>query len=172
MKKHIFYNEHDLKMFFDIDEKEKSKKDSISLQKLLQVQNKISILQDIEKEDLEAITYKQRFQKFKFNDTIISTGDTNEDIYFIVQGKCAVLVKDQKVATLNSGDTFGEAAAIFKTKRNADIVCSSETCTILSFCIDLNNVDFCSSALLKTYVNLASQINSKLLQMNEQLTKQ
>ena len=110
--------------------------------------------------------YKIKFITFNFKDVIIEEESSAKEIFFILSGECQVFVKNKKVGRLKSGETFGESAAIFNTKRNARVVCSKNSTVLLSFCIDHDNMDFCAEALATMYKNLAYQINIKLEDMN------
>lgn len=165
------YSVEDIEKFLEITRLENEKPENISLKKLLSVQDKIPIFRNIDPEELKAIIYDLKFIKYKFKDYVIEQGDISENIYYILQGNCQVFSSGQKVATLGAGTVFGESAAIFKTKRNASVVCSSEEATLLSFSIDEDNVEFCAQALLTLYKNLASQINAKLESSNATMIK-
>ncbi len=167
----IDYDIDDVDKFLEINELSKSNIDSQIMKKLLSVQDKISIIANIDTQELKAIVCDLKFIKYKFKDYIIEEGDISKDIFFILSGECQVFVHKKKVGEIKTGHTFGEAAAIFQTKRNATVVCSSKEVTLLSFSIDHNNMEFCAPALATLYKNLALQINDKLEEMNKRLTK-
>jgi len=171
MSENIDYSVEDIEKFLEITRLENDKPQSASLHKLLSVQNKIAIFRDIDPDELKAIIYDLKFVKYKFKDYIIKQGDISENIYFIIQGDCQVFSDDKLVATLVPGIIFGESAAIFKTKRNASVICASQDATLLSFCIDEKNVEFCAQALFTLYKNLASEINAKLESSNAAFIK-
>jgi len=166
----VVYDEDDVERFLDVQDMIDETSDRIILDKLLHVQNKISIIANIESDDLRAIVYDLKFINYKYRDFIIKEGDVSQEIFFILSGECQAFVKKKKVGVLQKGKAFGESAAIFNTKRNASVVCSSkEGATLLSFSIDHENMDFCAEALAKIYKNLAYQINVKLESMNQAL---
>jgi len=72
---------------------------------------------------------------------------------------------------LHAGDTFGEIGVIFREKRNADIICSSDEAIMLKFKLDQENLDFNAQALAKMYKNLANQIKIKLEELNKAYIK-
>lgn len=161
------YTVDDIEKFLDITRLADEKPESQSVKKLLSVQDKISIFRNIDQLDLKAIIYDLKFVKFKFKDYILRQGDVSENIFFIIQGECQVFNNGKKVAALGPGVVFGESAAIFKTPRNASVVCASREATLLSFSIDEENIEFCAPALVTLYKNLASEINSKLEDIND-----
>ncbi len=166
MSLHSDYLIKDIEKFIEINRVASEEPQSQSLRKLLSVQDKISIFKNIDPLELKAIVYNLKFAKYNFKDYILKQGDITEEMFFIIDGECQVFHNNKKVGILHAGEVFGETAAIFKTKRNASVICSSEKATLLSFCIDENNMEFCSTALAILYKNLASEINAKLEEIN------
>ena len=167
----VEYDEDDIARFLEINELSEEYQSSQTLKKLLSVQNKIPILKGINPSDISAITTNLKFMKCKFKDYVVKEGDKTQEIFFIFSGGCHVFVGRTKVAEISSGQTFGEAAAVFNTTRNASVVCSTPEATLLSFCIDNDSIDLSAPALATLYKNLASQINTKLEQMNSNMLK-
>jgi CRP-like cAMP-binding protein len=167
----IYYDEEDIEEFLELTRAADQQEDTMTLRKLLSVQDKISIIANIDPDDLKAITYDLKFIKYSYKDIVIEEGDVSQEIFFILSGECQVFVQNKQVGVIPAGKTFGESAAIFSTKRNATVACSSESATVLAFSIDNDNMEFCAPALATLYKNLASQINSKLEEMNNSATK-
>lgn len=168
---HIDYDPEDIERFLEINRAMNMEEDSQTLKKLLSVQSRISIIANIDPDDLKAIVYNLKFIKYNYKDYVVKEGDISKEIFFILSGECQVFLKNEKVGAITAGKTFGESAAIFNTTRNASVVCSSKEATMLSFCIDHENMEFCAPALATLYKNLASQINNKLEEMNTNATK-
>ncbi len=166
MMQTVNYLVDDIEIFLEINAIEDEKEHSKSLKKLLNVRDKIAIFKNIDIVDLKAIVYDVKFIKYKFKDYVITQGDKSESIFFIINGKCQVFHNKQRVGYLKAGEIFGESGVIFKTKRNASVVCSSDEVILLSFCIDEDNMEFCAEALATLYKNLALEINSKLEVIN------
>jgi len=171
MSETINYIVEDVEKFLQINRDAQNEEQSRSLKKLLSVQDKISIFRGIDPDELKAIVYNLKFVKFKFKDYVVEQNDTKEEIFFIIDGECQVFHNRQKVGKLRAGEIFGEAGAIFKSQRSASVVCASENATLLSFCIDENNMEFCATALAILYKNLASEINAKLQEINVEFVK-
>lgn len=161
------YTVEDIENFLEINRSAEDESGSKSLQKLLAVQDKISIFKNIDPVELKAIVSNLKFVKFKQKDYIVKENDESREIFFIIDGECQVFSNNNKIGTLKPGIVFGETGAIFKTKRNASVVCASENATLLSFCIDEDNMEFCAPALATLYRNLAFQINYKLEKLND-----
>lgn len=166
MMQTVNYLVEDIENFLEIDAIESEKEHSKSLKKLLNVQDKISIFKNIDLLDLKAIVYDVKFIKYKYKDYIIEQDDEGDTIFFIIDGRCQVFHDKKRVGYLKAGEIFGESGVIFKTKRNASVVCSSDKIVLLSFCIDEDNMDFCAEAIATLYKNLAREINSKLEVIN------
>jgi len=161
------YDEKDLENFLEAYEQDQSDEQTQSLKKLLSVQSRISIFNGIDPEEIKTIVYNLKFARFKFKDYVIEENDTSEEIFYIIDGECQVFHHKSKVGSLKAGEIFGEVAAIFSKPRNASVVCSSKTATLLSFAIDNNNMEFCANGLAILYRNLAQEINSKLEVLND-----
>lgn len=165
------YTVEDVEKFLEVNDREENSEQSQSLRKLLNVKDKISIFKNIDSAELKAIIYDLKFMKFKYKEYIVKENDESINIFFIIDGECQVFHDKKKVGTLRPGEIFGESGVIFKTKRNASVICASENATLLSFCIDDENMEFCSLALAKLYKNLAFEINAKLEDINSTYTK-
>lgn len=152
----------DIEKFLQINSQMDNQKYSPSLKKLLNVKEKINIFKNIDLEDLKAIVYDVNFVKVKSKEYVIKEGQEHNEIYFIINGECQVFRNSISLATLKPGEIFGTSGAIFSKKRRTSVICSSNEATLLSFCIDENNMEFCSEALAILYKNLATDINHKL----------
>lgn len=161
------YSVEDIEKFLEINRIANEEPESQSLKKLLSVQDKISIFKNIDSLELRAIVSELKFVKYKFKDYVVREGDESKEIFFIISGECQVFHNKNRIGTLKPGIVFGESGAIFKTKRNASVVCASQEATLLSFCIDEDNMEFCAPALATLYKNLAHQINDKLENLND-----
>ncbi len=163
----VNYSINDIANFLEVTRIVREQPNSKSLDKLLSVQDKISIFKNIDPLELKAIVSDLKFVKYKFKDYVVKQNDESLEVFFIINGECHVFRDKNKIGVLKPGAVFGEAGVIFKTKRNASVVCASEEATMLSFCIDEENIEFCAPALATFYKNLASQINDKLESLNQ-----
>ena len=171
MIQQIEYDSNDVEEFLKIHSSSLENKDSTTLQRLLSVQKKISIIANIDPIDLRTIINDLKFIKYAYKDYIITEDEISENIFFILSGECHIFSHNKKVGVLKAGATFGETAAIFNTKRNASVICASKEMTVLSFAIKHDAIEFCAHSMALLYKNLAAQINTKLELMNEKSTK-
>ena len=171
MIQQVVYNSEDIAKFLEVHENTPEYEYSQTLQKLLSVQDRISIIADIEQTELKIIIDKLKFVKHNFKDYVIKEGEVSKEIFFTLSGEFHVFSENKKIGVIPSGHSFGETAAIFNTKRNASVVCASKEATLLSFCINTDAIEFCPTGLATLYKNLALQINAKLERMNMDLIK-
>ena len=162
----------DITRFIETTELLLSFEEEAIMEKLLQIQNKISIFKGIDPLELKAILFDLQIQKLKKGEFLVRENEKSEDIFYIFSGTFDVFKERKKIATLEKGDTFGEIGAIFNIHRTASVGCSSAEGTILKFKIDQENFDFCAEAIARIYKNLAFEINEKLQKLNiEFITK-
>lgn len=161
MSDNIEYLVEDIEKFLQINEEE-TEEESLSLKKLLSVADRIKIFKNIDSFDLRAIVYDVKFERYKLRDYVVEQGQLKKEIYYIIDGQCQVFFNTTRIGILRPGEVFGEAGAIFGTKRGATVICATESATLLSFKIDEENIDFCAPALATLYKNLAYEINTKL----------
>jgi len=93
--------------------------------------------------NIQSIFIRMETHHFKAGESVIRQGEEGEHFYIIREGRCRVIRKTRKtpagmvLATLTSGDNFGEEALISGGKRNASIV--METDSVL---MSLSKTDF------------------------------
>mmetsp|Transcript_59589 Transcript_59589/g.53666 ORF Transcript_59589/g.53666 Transcript_59589/m.53666 type:complete len:271 (-) Transcript_59589:42-854(-) len=94
----------------------------------------ISVFSHLTDEESQELVRTMRYRKYKYNETIIQQGDDGSEFYLICRGLVKVLIADihnngksKQVATLKTGDTFGETSLICDKPRNATIKCVQDT---------------------------------------------
>jgi len=137
---------------------------SVSQEKLLEISDKIYLFDGIKQEDIIRMTTNVKFKRYAKGDVIMNAGDATKDIYFILNGMGVVVVDGKKiVATIDSGNMFGEMAFLTKKPRNATILSYKEGTTIISFEINgekCNEIYSYPFALL--YQNIALDLTRKI----------
>lgn len=88
------------------------------------------------------------FTSVKRGERVVREGDNGTAFFIIVSGALDVVKRNQRVATLGSGSSFGEAAlGIGAPKRNASLVCVSDEAELLV----LHKADY--DAIMKDFQN-------------------
>jgi len=162
------YTVEEIEEFLKINDEE-SLNHSETMDKLLSVQDKIKIFNNIEPTELKSIVYDLEFMRYNYKDYIVEQDALSEIIYFIIDGECQVFHNKIKIGEVHPGSSFGESGAIFGQKRNATVLCASKSATLLSFKIDQENLEFSAKALAILYKNLAAEINVKLDELNKKV---
>lgn len=145
---------------------------NIHQEKLLEISDKLYIFNEISKNDILMITNNVNFKKYQKGDVIIKESDKEEDIFFILSGKVAVVVGNKNVvSTIDSGSMFGEMAFLMKKARTATIIAYHDNTVIISFRINTDKLSqIFSYPFAKLYQNIALDLSKKLEISNTKIT--
>ena len=137
---------------------------TVSQEKLLEINEKIYLFDGIKKEDIIRMTTNVKFKRYAKGDVIMNSGDMSYEVYFILNGMGVVVVDGKKiVATIDSGNMFGEMAFLTKKPRNATILSYKEGTTIISFEINDNKCnEIFSYPFALLYQNIALDLTRKV----------
>ena len=135
---------------------------SISQEKLLEISDKIYLFDGIGKDDIIRMTTNVKFKRH-------AKGETIKEVYFILNGMGVVVVEGKKVvATIDSGNMFGEMAFLTKKPRNATILSYKEGTTVISFEINDNKCnEIFSYPFVLLYKNIALDLTRKIELANQ-----
>jgi CRP-like cAMP-binding protein len=78
------------------------------------------------RKDLQLVARRAEDVRVGSGKTIISEGETGHEFFVILEGTARVSRRGRKVATLWSGDAFGELALLEKAPRNSTIVAETD----------------------------------------------
>ena len=98
---------------------------------------KVSILKDLNQNQLETISRKLSRRTYAPNQEIIRQGAEGNSFFMIASGEVSIVVNNAEVTSLCSGAYFGEMALMSSEMRNATVIARSET-----DCLVLERTDF------------------------------
>jgi CRP-like cAMP-binding protein len=74
--------------------------------------HKYSLFGGLMEEQLKSILPVMQEEKFAPNENIITEGKSNDKIYFLIEGKVAVIKANIELAVFNEGEAFGEVEVL------------------------------------------------------------
>ncbi len=128
----------------------------VSRHRLVGMFKTIPLFSLLNEKDLEAIAEKGREVAFKQGHTILKEGEPGVGFFLILDGQVQVRRKAKVLASLGSGQFFGETSVIDDLPRTADVVAVKNTT-----CFGLTMWDF--GALVNTRPGIAVPIMKELV---------
>eukprot|EP00494_Astrolonche_serrata_P031999 UN32268 len=110
--------------------------DSETTKKWAQILIEVPILRRLSSLERQKISEKMVRKTWAQGQQIIKQGEVGTEFFIILEGSVDVLVYDQtsqkdgKVASLSTGDYFGDTALLSDKKRNASIICDTDVVTL------------------------------------------
>ena len=103
--------------------------------------------------------------EFAKGDKVIAEGAEDNDVYLILAGSVAIVVKGNQIATRKARQHFGEMAAIEPAQKRSATVIAHETVVALK----LSNADFMTvgRAHPNIWLAIARELSRRLLQRND-----
>jgi CRP-like cAMP-binding protein len=91
----------------------------------------IAIFRDLPHDMLLSLARRCAWRRFGVGQTILHCGDDRRAVFFVVQGRASVLYnsacgREVRFGEFQSGDVFGEFAAIDGAPHMADVVCAAD----------------------------------------------
>lgn len=105
-------------------------------ERLARALSKIEPFTELDGRSLEQVAQSCRFERYEAKHRIIAYQDDSAEVFFIVSGKVRVVIhsfsgKEISYRDLESGEMFGELAAIDGEQRSASVVAVAETLLIV-----------------------------------------
>jgi len=113
----------------------------------------------------EALIKHGEILEYKKGDIIIAEGGEDNDIYFLLAGSVAVVVKGNEIATRKAGQHVGEMAAIEPAQKRSATVVAHDTLVALQ----VKSADFhvIGKEFPHIWLPLARELSRRLLQRND-----
>ena len=135
----------------------------------------VPIFRMLGKESIDFIVERLKFKTFSANDTICKIGDPGDEMFIIISGNVNICIYDengqneQVVATLQSGDYFGEMALLTGETRSASVIATEDSETFVlhknDFDVILEKFPSISLSLGKTVSKRLKETLSKAIKM-------
>lgn len=115
------------------------KKDNSDTKRILELLSKTSLFEGFKKSQLKQIQRIMHLRSFKPGETVVRENDPGIGMYIVWKGSVSVYVQEEdqesenKVASYNYGEFFGDAALFSDAKRTATVRATEEA-TLLGFC--------------------------------------
>lgn len=133
---------------------------------------KVPIFRMLGKESINFIIERLKFKTFGPGDAICKTGDKGEEMYIIISGETDVCIgepgKEVVVATLKSGDYFGEMSLLTDEPRSATVV-SKEGCE--TFVLYKNDFDVILERFPSIALSMTKIVSQRLSDTNKKAAK-
>ena len=130
----------------------------------------VSIFSHLSIAEAKELMSCMRYRTYKYNQMIIKQGDDGHEFYLICSGLVKVLIADihnngkqKQVATLKTGDTFGETSLITDKPRNASIQCIRDTKVL--YCDKHTFLAITNKNTRKQQDNHVSRLNQAMIAM-------
>lgn len=135
----------------------------------------VPIFRMLGKESIDFIVERLKFKTFSAKDTICKIGDPGDEMYIIINGNVNICIYDENgeneqiVATLQSGDFFGEMALLTGETRSASVIATEDSETFVlhknDFEVILEKFPSISLSLGKTVSKRLKDILSKAIKI-------
>ena len=132
---------------------------------------KYSLFGGLLEEQIQAIIPLMTEEQYKSDDYIIKEGNTNDKIYFIIEGQVSVLKKDVTITHFGEGEAFGEMEVLDVMPATASVKATSQVTTMSMSNKTLREIykmDVKVFALM--LMNLARDLCRRLRKTGERLT--
>jgi hypothetical protein len=142
----------------------------------LKIKHRFKIFDEISDNDSLKILGNIVIKKFTKNESIFDQNDVGKEIYYVIQGSVDIVIEENQkrinVATIKSGNFFGEMAFIAKVpRRSASAINSHSRTVVLAFTVKEEMIEGTEIIYAKLYKNIVSFLASKLSNMNVKITR-
>ena len=130
-----------------------------------------ALFRGVVENDLLNVLAQMKQENVAAGETIVEEGESGDSLYLIVEGRVDILkeVPDTeersqlKIATLRTGETFGEMAIIDRLERSATVKATEDTILLILSQEAFAIIDATSSTVYTTILsNLAREVSRRL----------
>lgn len=132
------------------------------------IAQRVELFKGINPEDVHKILSKGRTMSMEKGQTIFHKGTTGNTMFVVLGGSVALLDGKQHLATLRTGDMFGEMALINNEPRSASAV-AAENCTLFVLEETTFQKLMTKSVAIRMLLNIISTLSHRLKRANETL---
>lgn len=133
---------------------------------------RVPIFRMLGKESIDFIVERLKFKTFQKDDAICKIGDPGEEMYIIISGETDVRIgepgSERVVATLKSGDYFGEMALLTEEPRSATVLATD---TVETFVLYKNDFDVILERYPSISLSMTKMISQRLRDTNIKAAK-
>ena len=131
------------------------------IERIIKLKNKINLFKNMKDEDIRLILKDINFVRYQIGETIIKEGDTSEELYILLEGKCKVNVGPTNVGVIEVNQAFGEFSAITKSPRHATVR-ALKACKVISFKIAFDILEKELHGFAVLYKNFVDELIKKV----------
>ena len=130
-------------------------------EKILTDLKKMPIFEPLTQEDLKVFITMSKLRMYKSGETIISEGNVDRWMYFLIYGKVKITKKDKEITELRRrGDVFGEMRFIDSSPRFASAYAEGDT---VCLAVDTDHIEQLSGNDRVTFGYILYRIISEIL---------
>ena len=135
------------------------------IESIIKSKRNINIFKNMRDEDIRKVIKDIKFIQYKEKETIIKKGDKDNDIYFLMEGRCNAVIDKSVVGIINKNQTFGEFSPLTNSPRKADIIASKPSKVIaFSLCLEATEEELGGFGIL--YKNFSKELIKKIEMSN------
>ena len=104
----------------------------VSLEKKLELINKIKFFSRMDEEDKTTMANLADFRQFNPGESLILEGSQTSDLFFIINGTVDIFVKEKFIVELaGGGHVFGEISFVFQKPASASVVANTKVTAMI-----------------------------------------
>jgi hypothetical protein len=132
---------------------------------------KIPLFSELDYKEISKIVDLMNFRKILINNNVVVEGEVGNELFVILKGTANVVLKNNIIANLVTGNYFGEISLIDSERRSATVVATSDIDVLILDRQNLNLLLINESQLsVKILWRLAQTLAARMRLANQQVT--